>query len=234
LYCPKCGKPLNGAAFCTECGATAEQPLRDGEKVTPNITLGDDGKYRWIYEMSLLKNPTIFLLVWKIFFFIFIGIFAVVMLIDLCSGNMDTGRLLDSLKMIGYSLLGMTALVAIGVLIYSAKMGGKYIVMFEMDEEGINHKQVPTQAKKARSIGRFTAAAGAAKGSLSATAVGINAQNTEMYTEFARVRKVKSYPGRNLIKVNERLNHNQVYAADEDFAFVENFIMDHVPEQAKQ
>ena len=34
------------------------------------VTQCEDGKYRWSYAMSLYKNPTIFLLVWKIFFFI--------------------------------------------------------------------------------------------------------------------------------------------------------------------
>jgi hypothetical protein len=50
---------------------------------------------------------------------------------------------------------------------------------------------------------------------------------TRMYTSFADVRSVESCPGRNLIKVNELLNKNQVYAEDEDFDFVLNFIRAH-------
>ena len=34
------------------------------------VRLCEDGKYRWKYEMNMLTNPTIFLTVFKIFFYI--------------------------------------------------------------------------------------------------------------------------------------------------------------------
>ncbi len=94
-----------------------------------------------------------------------------------------------------------------------------------MDEKGITHKQTPSQAKKAQKLGRITMIAGAASGSIGTIGAGMNAQRTEMYSEFAKVRKVKAYPRRGLIKVNERLGHNQVYAAKEDYEFVSNYIV---------
>lgn len=185
----------------------------------------DDGKYRWTYEMSLLKNPTIFILVWKIFFFILLGIFAFMVIVDAVDwGGFDGERLLSSLKIMGWLLLGMTALVGVSYLFYAAVMGGKYIVEFEMDERGVNHRQIPAQAQKARRIGQAAAAVGLATGKMSTAAAGMSAQRTEMYSEFARVRKVRAYPRRNLIKVNEGLSHNQVYVGREHFAFVESFI----------
>ena len=48
-----------------------------------------------------------------------------------------------------------------------------------------------------------------------------------MYSEFDKVRKVKSYPRRGLIKVNERFSHNQVYVFSEDFDFVNDYIISH-------
>ena len=45
--------------------------MKENKTQNTRVTLGNDGKYRWTYEMSLFKNPTIFLLIWKIFFFIF-------------------------------------------------------------------------------------------------------------------------------------------------------------------
>ena len=69
----------------------------------------------------------------------------------------------------------------------------------------------------------------ASQGRTGTVGVGLNAQRTEMYTEFAKVRKVKAYPRRHLIKVNERLEHNQVFAAKEDFAFVKDYIVSHCP-----
>ena len=199
-----------------------KQIKTQGEGSRKNVTLCDDGKYRWTYEINLFKNPMFFLLIWKIFFFIFLGVFAVVNISDFIKWGAE--KALENLPILGYILLGMTVVVGLGYLIYAAIMGGKYIVEFEMDEKGVNHKQTETQAKKARKIARTTMIAGAASGKVSTIGAGIAAQRTEMYSEFAKVRKVKLYPYRNLIKVNERFGHNQVYAAKEDFEFVKNYI----------
>lgn len=196
--------------------------MKENKTQNTRVTLGDDGKYRWTYEMSLFKNPTIFLLIWKIFFFIFLGVFAVVSISDYIKWGSE--KVLENLPILGYILLGMTAVTVLGYLIYAAIMGGKYIVEFEMDEKGVNHKQTETQAKKAKKIGRVTMMAGAASGRIGTVGAGMNAQRTEMYSDFSKVRKIKAYPRRDLIKVNERLEHNQVYAAKEDFAFVKNYI----------
>ncbi|MBQ9510876.1 MAG: hypothetical protein IJR55_04205 [Clostridia bacterium] len=199
--------------------------MKENKAQNTRVTLGDDGKYRWTYEMSLFKNPTIFLLIWKIFFFIFLGVFAVVNISDFIKWGPE--KALENLPVLGYLLLGMTAVVGLGYLLYAAIMGGKYIVEFEMDEKGVNHKQIASQARKAKKLGRATMIAGAASGRIGTVGAGMNAQRTEMYSEFAKVRKVKAYPRRGLIKVNERLGHNQVYAAKEDFEFVSNYIVAH-------
>ena len=191
-------------------------------KISDNITLCADGKYRWTYEVSLFKNPMYFFLIWKIFFFIILGIFLIAFVADAINWGFDDA--VGSLKIMVYFILGMTVLVGLGYLLYAAIMGGKYIVDFEMDEAGINHAQTAAQAKKAKKIATITTLAGAATGRLSTVGAGMAAQRTEMYSEFAKVRKVKAYPSRNLIKVNGLLDHNQVYAAPEDFDFVYQYI----------
>lgn len=207
---------------------SVDELINNGERISSNITLCSDGKYRWVYEMSLIKNPTIFLTVWKIFLFIFIGIFAFVSVIELIASNdFFPDGLLGNLKVFGIIFLGMTVLTWLGCLIYALKMGGKYVVVFEMDEKGVNHKQIDWQAEKARRLSAATTVAGIAAGSLTAAGIGLTASRTEMYTEFSAVRRIKAYPRRNVIKLNERLEHNQVYAADEDFEFVKSFIVSH-------
>ncbi len=203
---------------------TDRNDLPGGEK-RGTMRPDDDGKYRWTYEMSLFKNPTIFILVWKIFFFIILGIFAFMVIVDIADwGGFDGERFLGSLKAMGWFLLGMTVLVGVSYLIYAAVMGGKYVVEFEMDDRGINHRQIPAQAEKAENIGKAAMAVGLATGKMSTVSAGMSAQRSEMYSEFARVRKVKAYPRRNLIKVNAGLFHNQVYVGREHFDFVESFI----------
>lgn len=243
MFCVRCGKALApGAQFCGVCGApvpeadkravmappgsiggdAARQTPGPGERVSENIVRGADGKYRWVYELNLLRSPVIFLLVWKIFFFIVLGIFAFLLILDMA--DWGTVNLLTDLKMLGYFLLGMTALVGIGYLVYAAVMGGKYCVLFEMDDAGICHRQMPRQAEKAQLISGLTVLAGLAGGRVSTVGAGLNSARTEMYTAFARVRKLKVSPRRNLIRTAEGLEHNQIYADPVDFPFVEQFI----------
>ena len=69
MYCENCGQKLpEGAKFCNSCGApvvseaAAEPEMREDagyQKVTENILLCPDGKYRWVYEFEMLKNPTL-------------------------------------------------------------------------------------------------------------------------------------------------------------------------------
>lgn len=233
MFCSSCGSECRaGDKFCPACGASLEAVL-PGEAPTANplftdrVVRGSDGVYRWSYELHLLKNPTIFLLVWKIFFFILLGIWGFILLLDLIDWGFSAEHLLKNLQILGWFLLGMTGLVGISTLIYAAIMGGKYCVLFEMDEAGVNHRQVPAQAEKARQLGKLTVAAGLAGRRISTVSAGMAAQRTEMYSDFSKVRRVKVYPRRELIKVNGLLQHNQVYAKGEDFGFVRDFILTH-------
>lgn len=232
MFCQKCGhKNADNASFCSACGEQLTVYVTEAntgfDLSQGTVDLCPDGKYRWRYEMSLFKNPTYFWLVWKIFFFIILGIFAMAMIFDTIDWGIEHAA--GNLPFLLYLLIGMTVLTVIGYLIYAAIMDGKYIVDFEMDENGINHVQAPMQAKKAKAIGAATMAAGFAAGRMTTVGVGLNAQRTEMYSDFSRVKKIKAYPKRNTIKVNETLNHNQVYASDRDFEFVKNFIIAHCP-----
>ena len=197
------------------------------ERISDNITLDTDGKYRWRYDLNLLKNPTIFFLVWKIFFFIILGGFTIMFFASLGAKNFFWDGFLENAKIFAIVLGVMTGISILGYLVYAAMMGGKYCVEFEMDEKGINHKQIPDQAKKAKKLARATIFTGVATGRFSAIGAGIAASRTEMYSEFDKARKVKSYPRRGLIKVNERFSHNQVYVFKEDFDFVNNYIVSH-------
>lgn len=202
--------------------SSVNRMMKQGTRISDRIILCQDGTYRWEYELSLLKNPTIFFLIWKIFFFIILGIFAVITIADMVQWGAD--RLVGDLKFLAYFLVGMTVLAALGYGLYAAVMGGKYCVLFEMDEQGVNHKQIPGQAKKARTISALTVLSGLASRNVTTVGVGMNAARTEMYSSFSSVRKVKAYPRRNLIKVNGLLSRNQVYAHQEDFAFVLDYI----------
>ena len=207
------------------------QLMARGEKISENIVFCADGKYRWTYAMSLYKDPSIFLLVWKIFFFVTLGIFAFIIILDVINWGWKTENIADILKTFTFFIIGMTVLVGLGYLLYALIMGGKYQALFEMDEHGINHAQLPEQAKKARIISWLTVLAGLLSRRVTTVSVGLNSARTEMYSDFSRVRKVKAFPSAHLIKVNGLLSHNRVYAAAEDFDFVLNYIMSHCPDK---
>ena len=183
-----------------------------------------DGKYRWVYEMSLFRNATIPLLLIKVFLIIVAIAAAIVLLISLASGD-SIYEILDGVAFtVGAILVIFIPLGIVGYLIYAWMMGGKYCVLFEMDEEGILHAQQDAQVKKASVMSDIAILAGLLAGNPTTVGTGLLAKtNTSMYTEFTDVRHLSSARGRNVIYVGR----NQVYVKDEDFDFVWDFIRTH-------
>ena len=196
--------------------------------VTKNITFDADGFYRWAYELNLYKNPTIIFLIWKIFGFILLGLWLFMVLLEFIDDSLSLETLLDISEVMLLFGLGFGVLCLVGYLVYALMMGGKYCVLFEMDDRGVNHIQMAPQVKKVEAISILTRLVGAMAGRPGVVGTGIlAAARTSMYTAFADVRSVEPFPGRDLIKVNELLNKNQVYAEKEDYDFVLNFILAH-------
>ena len=186
------------------------------------VRLCSDGKYRWVYEMNLLKNPTIFFTVLKVMM-ISIGIVWLFGLV-IGLGDMSLDYFLFWTKLTGIMIGMFFVLTIIGVLITAAVLG-KYVVLFEMDENEVTHIQMPRQVKKAEVIGLITALVGAMAKSPTTMGAGVLATaKTKSTSEFVNVRRVKARRRFNLIKVNQLFDKNQVYVADEDFDFVYNFI----------
>lgn len=185
------------------------------------IKRDEDGKYVWIYELNLLTNPIVYFTIMKIFFFIDIGIWIFLSLFDI--GNAEA--LLGIAKTALIMLAVFAGLTLIGYLVYALIMGGKYIVLFIMDEEGVIHRQLDKQVKKAQATGALAVLLGAASGNVGAMGTGIlSMTKSESQSEFSKVRKVKSLRIFNTIKVDALLNHNQVYVPKEDFSAVLEYI----------
>ena len=86
------------------------------------------------------------------------------------------------------------------------------------------------EAKRNKVLGTVVAAMGVASGNLSQIGLGTTvATRNGMYSEFATTRKVKPDRKHNTINIRNGMYHNQVFAADEDFDFVLNFITSHCP-----
>ena len=188
MYCEKCGAKIpDGSKFCENCGAPipekhdfiketiVKRPAKkkpteenlEGKKVTENIYLCPDGKYRWYYEFDMLKNPTILLTVFKVIGIAVLAVAAFVLLIGLFEGRpapLASGQG----KILLYVILFLIALVLVAYVILAGIYGWKYLVLFEMDEEKIVHMQLPKQFEKAKAIGWVTMMAGGLSENLAA------------------------------------------------------------------
>ena len=189
-----------------------------------NITMCNDGKYRWVYELNMYKSTAIIKEVWRA-----MAIAVVIVLGFLFVINIMDNDLMETLQFVGQAaciLIGiLLVLSVVGYLFFSYMIGGKYCVVFEMDENGINHRQHEKHVKKVQLLGAITAMTGAAGGSLGTAGTGVlAATRTSMYTGFDDVKELEILPKEHLIRLNETLNRNQVYAENEDFAFVADYI----------
>lgn len=201
--------------------------MKDSDEA--RVRLCDDGKYRWIYEMNMLTNPTIFLTVFKIFFYIILAgwlIFGT--FLYLIHG--DFKGFLDFSEGALIAIAGMAVLTFLGVLLLSALYGGKYVVLFEMDEQEIKHIQLPRQVKKAQALSLLTALVGIAAKRPTTVGAGLLASSkTTSTSEYKKVRRVVARRALHLIKVNQLLEKNQIYVPDEDFDFVYEYIKSRCP-----
>ncbi len=211
--------------------ATDDGTKITGQKVTENIYLCADGKYRWTYEFDMLRNPSILITTWKVLALSFGIVMAFMLFITLVSGDFkywDAGDAFGFFRGFLLLLIVMMALGVVAYLILAAIYGWRYMVLFTMDENGVEHRQMAKQFEKAEAIGWLTAAAGALRGSLSTVGTGIlAATRTSSYSDFEKVQTVKSVRRRHTVYVNQLLAHNQVYANNEDFDFVRDYIIRH-------
>ena len=199
-----------------------------------HTVLCPDGKYRWVYDVAMLKNPSILFDVYWVIAISFGLVWLFVLLIGACSGNADLQSIWGITKTF---LLLMVVFFVIGYVAYffvAWYYGWKYPMLFIMDEHEVVHKQLPGTEGKARAIGRLTALAGAAGGKPGVVGLGILAANrTSMSTSFDSVRRLVPQRRMNLIKVNGLLSRNRVFVVDEDFDFVYDFLCRHCPQARK-
>ena len=189
-----------------------------------NVTLCPDGIYRWVYELNMFKNTAILGTLFKIFGGIAAAIWLLMNITDGFSNFLETTKIMLII------VVGMVVLVGLSYLIVAAMNGGKYCVLFEMDETCLRHIQLPKQFKKAQVAGWIAMIAGAIAGNPTTTGAGIlAASRNSLVSEFPKVRNIKAYPARNLIKVNAPFSNNQVYVDEANFQFVLDFIRSHCP-----
>ena len=203
---------------------TTESPIvSDGDDpfVSKNVVLCSDGKYRWVYEMKLLKDFWVLGTILKIFGGI-IAAGAVIFLIVELFGDHDY---LGVLKMVGIMSAIFLGLSLIGYLVYAIIMGGTYCVVYTLDDKGILQEQQTKQAQKADLLADILTLAGALTGNATTTGIGLStARRTSMYSTFQGTKKVTGIWKKGLVKLDCLLSHDRIYCERDDFEFVWDYI----------
>ena len=186
--------------------------------------------WNWMYEFSFWRNPAILITTAKV---LILGLLAPVLLLfifTLTDGDGLLKALQVSGSIFGYGLIVIAVLLALAYPLVALLQGGSYLVLFKMDDQGIDHIQLNSQVKKAQAVGYLTALAGVATGNLSVAGAGLlSASRRNLYTSFKKVQSVKAVRSRNTIYVNELLNKNQVYPEPGEFDQVLDYIIRHCP-----
>ncbi|MBQ9048152.1 MAG: zinc ribbon domain-containing protein [Solobacterium sp.] len=224
MKCPVCGKELpDHAAFCDRCGSVLHSAQPDHKPAAD-----PDGVYRWVCERPMLKSFFLLFEIWRA-----IGIAAAIIVLFMLVMNLLSGNGLKGAG--GAFIAGILVFVILMVLslpaywIATKANNGKYTVLFEMDENGIDHTQIKTD--KARALEALTMLAGAKTKNYTMTGAGmLSAAGTSLYTRFSAVRKIQADASKCLIRLKGKLIRNQVYTDPEHYDFVLDYITSRCPQ----
>ena len=184
----------------------------------------EEGRYHWIYELDMKSNLSIMYLILKIIIGSMFVILAVIIAICYKDG-VPMDRIIDSSKIVLACIGGIGLICMFSYWLVSKIYGGTYVMIYDMDEEGISFSQTADQAEKTKIIAGFSSMAGAATKNYGLMASGFAvANNTSAHSSFAKVRKVTVKRKDNLIDLHSPFLLNMIYVDDENFDFVEEYI----------
>lgn len=202
-----------------------DEPEEEAPEWRSSFQPDADGKYRWVYELPMKHSFFLLWEVWRVFGIIFgaIGLFMVITAIV----SHDSLRAFISSLLVLFAVCVFLLFLSIPAYWLVTKANnGKYTVLFEMDGHGVDHIQIKTE--KARALEILTMLGGRASRNPSVIGTGlIQAAGGSLYSSFADVKTIQAVPGRHLIRLNGRWKRNQIYADDEIFDEVYDFIKAH-------
>lgn len=212
---------------------TADCSSHQEKSIIDKVDSSQEGveEMQWIYEYSFWKNPTILITTAKV---MLLGLLAPTLLMFLLTLEEGLGEALQVTgTILSYGLLLLAGLLALGYVLVGV-IYGKYIVLFKMNSQGIDHIQLQKQVKRAQALGLLTALAGMASGNLSAAGAGLLAASRHnLHTRFNKIKSIKAVRSRNTIYLNEALTKNQIYPEQGEFDQVLDFIIKHAPKNVR-
>ena len=182
-----------------------------------------DGKYRWIYKMSTLKNPTMMIRMGKILGVTLLVIYIIAQLASLIGEGEKP--FLQTVEMLMPAILIILAVYIVSYLLWVLLCGGTYVCAFEMDDAGILHAQGQNKTEKQKLIEQMTVLLGAVSPVIGVLGSGLTAAvNSSWKSNFFAVTSLKAKRRYNAIYLNEPGCKNIINVDGRDFDFVWNFI----------
>ena len=192
-------------------------------KFPPRVTQGEDGVYRWSYDLDMYQNPYLRNVVLKI-----AGILCLVLYLLTLTLFSQDGLSLRIALILGLVYLGVVLLAAAIYYICAAVMHGNYHLQFEMDENAI-------VLIRKESTQRFMNLVSDAAVMMDRR-VGHNLQSAAQsgYTEYKQVRAMTPRPQYDAINLRELTGANQIWIPREDYDFVREYIWTHLTDKARK
>ena len=182
-----------------------------------------DGKYRWIYRMSTLKNPTMMIRMGKILGVTLLVVYIIAQLASLIGEGEKP--FLQTVEMLTPVILILLAVYIVSYLLWVLLCGGTYVCAFEMDDAGILHAKGQNKTEKQKLIEQMTVLLGAASPVIGILGGGLMASvNSSWKSSFFAVTSLKARRRYNAIYLNEPGCKNIIYVDDRDFDFVWSYI----------
>lgn len=183
----------------------------------------EDGKYRWIYKMSTLKNPTMMIRMGKILGVTLLMIYILAQLVSLTGEGENP--FLQTVEMLMPAFAIILAAYVVSYLLWVLLCGGTYVCAFEMDDAGILHAQAKNKTEGQKLIEQMTVILGAASPVIGALGSGLTAAvNSSWKSNFFAVTSLRARRRYNAIYLNEPGCKNIIYVDDRDFDFVWSYI----------
>lgn len=181
----------------------------------------EDGTYDWIYCMNMMKDMSMVKFYFKVVSLCFLPI--VLMMIWMAL-NKQLSMYAFCVTMLSFG--GALLVVIFCIWLVNKMYRGKYMLVYQMNDEGITFSQTSDQAAMTRAIAAASAAVSAAGGHAGGviSGTGMTLRANAYHSSFAKVRSVKCVRKDNLIWVNTFLQYQQVYVPKSAFGFVWNYI----------
>ena len=198
-----------------------------------HVKRGDDGVYRWYYDMDMYKNKSMLHALLKYNLFIFLG---VVVFGDIFLAVMGKeGHYIAGITTVGALLCaGMSILYVIGFYIAAAIKDGNYRIHFAMGEDQVEIVW-SEKLQNAMDIGaKSMAVMGTAMGSRRLRGRSRPSLNEVSHAPFSTVTRLRAYPKWDMIELSMIGGKFQLYALGKDFDFVKSYILERLPEKARQ